>query len=87
MNKKLLAIKAAIIILSGSLFISSACQADDPLPVFHVYFSPKGGCTQAIVDALGRAKQSVLVEAYSFTAYAIAQALVDAEKRGVKVVT
>jgi len=34
---------------------------------------------------LGQAKQSILVQAYSFTSYPIAQALVDAEKRGVKV--
>ena len=61
------------------------CQAADPLPVSHVYFSPEGGCTQAVVDALGQAKSSVLVQAYSFTSYPIAQALVDAEKRGVKV--
>ena len=26
-----------------------------------VYFSPKGGCTEAVVDALGKAKQTVLV--------------------------
>jgi len=32
-----------------------------------VYFSPKGGCTEAVVDALGKAKQTVLVQAYSFT--------------------
>ncbi len=85
MNKKLLAIKAAIIILSCSLFTSSACQAADPVTASHVYFSPKGGCTKAITDAIGQAKQSILVEAYSFTSFPIAQALIDAQKRGVKV--
>jgi phosphatidylserine/phosphatidylglycerophosphate/cardiolipin synthase-like enzyme len=50
-----------------------------------VYFSPKGGCTEAVVDALGKAKQTVLVQAYSFTSAPIAKALVDAHKRGVKV--
>jgi len=54
-------------------------------PDWRVYFSPKGGCAQAIVDAIGQAKQSVLVQAYSFTSYSIAQALIDAKKRGVKV--
>ena len=67
------------------LFLASPCQAADPLPVSHVYFSPKGGCTKAITDAIGQAKQSVLVQAYSFTSYPIAQALIDAQKRGVKV--
>jgi phosphatidylserine/phosphatidylglycerophosphate/cardiolipin synthase-like enzyme len=50
-----------------------------------VYFSPKGGCTEAIVEALGKAKQAVLVQAYSFTSTPIAKALVDAHKRDVKV--
>ena len=50
-----------------------------------VYFSPHGGCTQAIVDALNGAKKSVLVQAYSFTSYPIADALIGAHRRGVKV--
>lgn len=50
-----------------------------------VYFSPKGGCTEAVVDALSKAKSTVLVQAYSFTSAPIANALVDAHKRGVKV--
>jgi len=50
-----------------------------------VYFSPQGGAQQAIVDAIGQAKQSVYVQAYSFTSAPIAKALVDAKARGVKV--
>ena len=41
----------------------------------HVYFSPRGGCTEAVVDALGRARSSVLVQTYSFTSARIAKAL------------
>ena len=52
---------------------------------FQVYFSPKGGCTEAVVSQLVKAKATVLVQAYSFTSAPIAKALVDAEKRGVKV--
>ena len=51
----------------------------------HSYFSPNGGCTQAVVDSLNAAKKSVLVQAYSFTSAPIARALVDAKKRGVDV--
>jgi phosphatidylserine/phosphatidylglycerophosphate/cardiolipin synthase-like enzyme len=51
----------------------------------HVYFSPGGGCTDAIVQKLGEAKESVLVQAYSFTSGPIAKALADAKKRGVTV--
>ena len=50
-----------------------------------VYFSPRGGCTAAIVDAIQAAKTEVLVQAYSFTSTPIAKALVDAHKRGVHV--
>ncbi len=50
-----------------------------------VYFSPKGGCTEAIVKNLEQAERYVLVQAYSFTSKPIAEALVRAHKRGVKV--
>jgi len=50
-----------------------------------VYFSPKGGCTEAVIRELNNAKTSVLVQAYSFTAKPIAKALVEAHRRGVKV--
>jgi phosphatidylserine/phosphatidylglycerophosphate/cardiolipin synthase-like enzyme len=50
-----------------------------------VFFSPDGGCTDAITNELAKAKRSVLVQAYSFTSAPIAKAVVDAHKRGVKV--
>jgi phosphatidylserine/phosphatidylglycerophosphate/cardiolipin synthase-like enzyme len=50
-----------------------------------VYFSPNGGCTDAICDALGRARKTVFVQAYSFTSTPVARALLDAKKRGVDV--
>jgi len=51
----------------------------------HPFFSPNGGCTQAVVEQLNGAKKQVLVQAYSFTSAPIAKALVDAKKRGVNV--
>lgn len=50
-----------------------------------VLFSPSGGCTQAIVDELNKSKESVIVEAYSFTSQPIANAVADALARGVDV--
>jgi phosphatidylserine/phosphatidylglycerophosphate/cardiolipin synthase-like enzyme len=50
-----------------------------------VCFSPNGGCTQAIVAELEKAKSEVLVQAYSFTSMAIARALLNAHKRGVNI--
>jgi phosphatidylserine/phosphatidylglycerophosphate/cardiolipin synthase-like enzyme len=50
-----------------------------------VYFSPGGACTDAIVSQINQAKTEILLQAYSFTSKPIAQALVQAHKRGVKV--
>jgi hypothetical protein len=50
-----------------------------------VYFSPKGGCTAAIVKEIDAAKASIFVQAYSFTSAPIAKALTDAHKRKLKV--
>jgi phosphatidylserine/phosphatidylglycerophosphate/cardiolipin synthase-like enzyme len=63
----------------------TADQAAQSLPPIEVHFSPKGGCTEAVVKELGNAKSTVLVQAYSFTSVPIAKALVDAFHRGVKV--
>jgi phosphatidylserine/phosphatidylglycerophosphate/cardiolipin synthase-like enzyme len=49
------------------------------------HFSPKGGCTEAIVREINAARREVLVLAYGFTSQPIAQALVDAKLRGVHV--
>jgi phosphatidylserine/phosphatidylglycerophosphate/cardiolipin synthase-like enzyme len=50
-----------------------------------VYFSPKGGCQEAIVQQIKRARKEILVQAYSFTADPITYGLVEAKKRGVHV--
>lgn len=64
----------------------TGCQPPSSIPVgVQVYFSPRGGATDAVVAALDRATNSILVQAYSFTSAPIAQALVDAHRRGVGV--
>jgi phosphatidylserine/phosphatidylglycerophosphate/cardiolipin synthase-like enzyme len=50
-----------------------------------VYFSPRGGCTEAVVAAITSAQKTVLVQAYSFTSAPIAGALKAAHDRGVDV--
>ncbi|MBY0528185.1 MAG: phospholipase D family protein [Gemmataceae bacterium] len=55
-----------------------------PLAVL-VHFSPKGGCTDAVVRELASARHEILVQAYSFTSKPIAEALVEAKGRGVHV--
>ena len=67
------------LLLSLSLLLANAADH------LQVYFSPQGGCTEAVVASLDQSTNSVLVQAYSFTSAPIAKALVNAEKRGVKV--
>lgn len=50
-----------------------------------MYFSPNGGCTDAIVKELRKAKSEILVQAYSFTSKEIAKAFIDAHKRGIPI--
>ena len=82
MNRTLVSILLLLVLLVPS------CQAQDTsqaLPPIEVFFSPKGGCTEAVVKELNAAKETVLVQAYSFTSAPIAKALLEAHKRGVKV--
>lgn len=50
-----------------------------------VYFSPEGGCTAAILKAISHARSEILIQAYSFRSPSLAQALMVAYRRGVKV--
>jgi phosphatidylserine/phosphatidylglycerophosphate/cardiolipin synthase-like enzyme len=75
-----MALKSLFYTLLLALWFSAAAAAD-----IQVYFSPHGGCTEAVVENLKRATNSVLVLAYSFTSAPIAKALVDSKKRGVNV--
>jgi phosphatidylserine/phosphatidylglycerophosphate/cardiolipin synthase-like enzyme len=68
------------------LFLSALVFAITSPAEIKVFFSPNGGCTEAIVSALNNAKTNVQIAAYSFTSAPIAKALVDAKKRGVNVV-
>ncbi len=66
--------------------LATGCAPETSIPQgVQVYFSPDGGATGAVVHALEQATNSVLVQAYSFTSAPIAQALVNAHQRGVKV--
>jgi phosphatidylserine/phosphatidylglycerophosphate/cardiolipin synthase-like enzyme len=70
------------------LLVPSIHAADITLPkdtLVRVFFSPNGGCTDAIIDTINKSKSEILVQAYIFTSEPIAKALLDAHKRGVKV--
>ena len=76
-----------IICLFFSINTCSIAQATDVVlnTTAHVYFSPDGGCTDAIVKQIEKAKSEILVQAYSFTSKPIAEAIVKAGKAGVRV--
>ncbi len=86
MNRTVLSLVAATL-LSG--LIGFACAVNHnrlaTSQAIEVYFSPKGGCQDAIVSEIGAAQNVVHVQAYTFTSAPIAKALVDAKQRGVQV--
>ena len=85
MRKVVLLSMALLLIaaIAGSGQLRPAITADNVQA--HVFFSPRGGCTEAVVSTISQAKSEILVQAYSFTSAPIAKALVDAHKRGVHV--
>ncbi len=85
--KYLLNISVTVMLLTLVVpFCTNAHAADVPLnTTAHIYFSPNGGATVAVVREIGKAKSEILVQAYSFTSKDIAKALVDAHKRGIHI--
>jgi len=83
--KWIAALFVALIMLACPFVFLTTSYAQDKPTAWEVYFSPKGGCTEAIIREMDRAKNSILVQAYSFTSAPIAKALLNAHKRGGKV--
>lgn len=78
-------IRGSCLALTG-LVLLSGCTPQSSIPQgVQVYFSPNGGATEAVVNALEHATNAVWVQAYSFTSAPIARALVEANRRGAKV--
>jgi len=79
-----------LIYLLNFVFLSAQAQSQTPsegmtADVLGVYFTPPGNAATAIVKAIDASEREVLVQAYGFTHNAIAQALVRAHQRDVKV--
>jgi phosphatidylserine/phosphatidylglycerophosphate/cardiolipin synthase-like enzyme len=72
----------AALVGAGDTLPAPAPARPEPL---EAYFSPKGGCTDAVVREVDGAKDAVLVQSYSFTSIPVAEALVRAKARGVAV--
>lgn len=85
--------------LGALLFVGSLHaqnKSDDPVPnvdakalsraeVLGLYFTPPADAAAAVVDVIDQSQSEVLVQAYGFTHNGIAQALIRAHQRGVKV--
>lgn len=81
-NAKLCGMKFLLLFILLIVCVTGPLHAE---PQISVYFSPHGGCTEAIVQAIGHSKKSILVEAYSFTSTPIAKALIAAHQRQARV--
>ena len=76
---------AALVAVVAVRHLAMRDRPPGKLPPVEVYFSPHGGATDAVVREIRAARHSILVAAFSFTSTAIAQALIDAHRRGVDV--
>ncbi len=74
-----------LIALLGLSTFSPSLKAQAAGNAPKVCFSPEGHCASIILDEIAAARQSIRVQAYSFTAHDISDALIAAAKRGVDV--
>jgi phosphatidylserine/phosphatidylglycerophosphate/cardiolipin synthase-like enzyme len=82
------AVSALVLVLTTLLSdpTARALEVDvGRIPSIEVYFSPRDGATEAIVREIGQARSEIRVQAYSFTSAPIAEALLKAHTRGIKV--
>lgn len=73
--------RARLGLFLGLLLLSARLQAGE----VRVFFSPQGGCEEAIMAQIDKAQRYVHVAMYAFTSRYLAQALVRAKERGVDV--
>ena len=66
MKKKVLIFLGIILWLGAGATLAQAGS-------IRVYFSPHGGCTDAILGQINRARKEILIQAYSFTSKPIAE--------------
>jgi len=78
MNKTQLTV-ACIIVISLSLISSIFAE-----PI-RVYFSPNGGCQEAVIQEISQAQKTIDIAMYNLTTREISQELIKAKERGVKI--
>jgi phosphatidylserine/phosphatidylglycerophosphate/cardiolipin synthase-like enzyme len=75
----------ALLSTMGSLVCAQPNHDGMMVEVLGLYFTPMPNAASAIVNAIDASQREVLVQAYGFTHNGIAQALVRAHQRGVRV--
>jgi phosphatidylserine/phosphatidylglycerophosphate/cardiolipin synthase-like enzyme len=78
-------LRLALVLLCCWTALASGAVVEAQSQPWAVYFSPQGGCTEAVVTALANARTSLHVQAYSFSSYPIIKAIIAAQTRGVRV--
>ena len=76
---------ALIVFLSAAMCVPCSHAAAEDLANVEVAFSPRDDVRSLIVERIGRAKETVQMQAYLLTDRRVANALVAARKRGVEV--
>jgi len=74
--------KICLAVLAILLLVLNPAMAKPPV---EVYFSPNGGAEKALVQVMDQAQHSIQAAVYFFTSRTVAQALLRAGKRGVKI--
>ena len=77
-----------ILIISAFLPLATGLAYSATIPAtgtVEVFFSPRGGATEAITREIASAQREILIQAYGFTSIPIAKALLESKKRGVKI--
>lgn len=81
---KIFSRKLIVVLLGLILLLGNANYAVNDTS-YEACFTPAENCRQKIIDMILNAKESILVQAYYFTDFSIAEALVKAKKREVQV--
>jgi len=74
-------VRIRVWLVLGLLVLSATLQAGE----VRVFFSPRGGCEEAILEQINHAKSYIHVAMYAFTSRYLSRALVDAKEKGVEV--
>jgi phosphatidylserine/phosphatidylglycerophosphate/cardiolipin synthase-like enzyme len=80
-----------VLLIIGLLWTVGALLWQNPtftgrdMAISHVCFSPEENCQSIILEQIAKAEKEIIIQAYSFTDKALAQALLDKKNAGLEV--